>query len=313
MKPDLLVAYPTRPRQMALLEEAYTLHRLDLASDKAAMLAEVGPRCTAMVCNGHVTVDEAFLAQLPALKIVASSSVGYDTMDVPAMTRAGVRLTNTPDVLTDDVADTALMLLLAARRQLVQGDRHVRTGEWGRSGPMPLTRSTAGKTVGIVGLGRIGSAIAKRCEALGLVVGYFGRSEKPDTGYRYFDDVVALAEWSDILIAATSGGAGTRAIVSAAALEALGPEGSFINIARGSVVDEPALIAALTEGRLGTAGLDVFENEPFPDTAFRDLENVVLYPHHASGTEETRDKMAQLVVDNLAAHFAGRELLTPVN
>jgi len=313
MKPDLLVAYPTRPRQMAQLEAAYTLHRLDLATDKAAMLAEVGPRCTAMLCNGHVTVDEAFLAQVPNLKIAVSSSVGYDTMDVPAMTRAGVRLTNTPDVLTDDVADTALMLLLAARRRLVAGDAHVRSGEWGRSGPIPLTQSTAGKHVGIVGLGRIGSATAKRCEALGLVVGYFGRSEKPGIGYRYFSDVVALAEWSDILITATSGGAGTRAIVSAAALEALGPEGSFINIARGSVVDEPALIAALTEGRLGTAGLDVFENEPHPDQAFRDLENVVLYPHHASGTEETRDKMAQLVVDNLAAHFAGRALLTPVN
>ncbi|PTE20863.1 dihydrofolate reductase [Cereibacter changlensis JA139] len=313
MKPDVLVAYPTRPRQMAQLEQDYTLYRLDLAADKPAMLAEVGPRCTAMVCNGHVSIDEAFLAQVPALKIVASSSVGYDTMDVAAMTRAGVRLTNTPDVLTDDVADTALMLLLAARRRLVQGDRHVRSGEWGRSGPMSLTRSTAGKSVGIVGLGRIGSAIARRCEALGLTVGYFGRREKPGVGYRYFADVVALAEWSDILIAATSGGAETRAIVSASALKALGPEGSFINIARGSVVDEPAMIAALKDGRLGSAGLDVFESEPDPDPAFRDLDNVVLYPHHASGTEETRDKMAQLVVDNLAAHFSGRALLTPVN
>ncbi|MEH6776120.1 MAG: 2-hydroxyacid dehydrogenase [Cereibacter changlensis] len=313
MKPDVLVAYPTRPRQMAQLEQDYTLHRLDLAADKPAMLAEVGPRCTAMVCNGHVSIDEAFLAQVPALKIVASSSVRYDTMDVAAMTRAGVRLTNTPDVLTDDVADTALMLMLAARRRLVQGDRHVRSGEWGRSGPMSLTRSTAGKSVGIVGLGRIGSAIARRCETLGLTVGYFGRREKPGVGYRYFADVVALAEWSDILIAATSGGAETRAIVSASALKALGPEGSFINIARGSVVDEPAMIAALKDGRLGSAGLDVFENEPDPDPAFRDLDNVVLYPHHASGTEETRDKMAQLVVDNLAAHFSGRALLTPVN
>lgn len=313
MKPDVLVTYPTRPRQMAQLEAAYTLHRLDLADDRQAMLAEVGPRCAGMVTFGHVTLDEAFLAQLPALKIVSCGSVGYDTIDVPALTRAGVRLTNTPDVLTDDVADTALMLLLAARRRLLQGDRHVRSGEWSRSGPIPLTRSTAGKTVGIVGLGRIGSAIARRCEALGLKVGYYGRSEKPGIGYRYFADVVALAEWSDILVASTTGGAGTRAIVSAAALEALGPEGSFINIARGSVVDEPALIAALKEGRLGSAGLDVFENEPNPDPAFRDLDNVVLYPHHASGTEETRDKMAQLVVDNLAAFFAGRDLLTPVN
>lgn len=313
MKPDLLVATPTRPRQMAQLEAAYTLHRLDLAKDKDALLAEVGPRCTAMVCTGHVKIDAAFLARVPALQIVSCGSVGYDMFDVPAMTRAGVRLTNTPDVLTDDVADTALMLLLAARRRLLQGDAHVRSGEWGRSGPMPLTRSTAGKTVGIVGLGRIGSAIARRCEALGLTVGYFGRSEKPGTGYRYFADVVALADWSDILVAATSGGAGTRAIVSAAALEALGPEGSFINIARGSVVDEPALIAALQDGRLGSAGLDVFENEPNPDPAFGALDNVVLYPHHASGTEETRDRMAQLVVDNLAAHFAGRALLTPVN
>ncbi|CAK7259760.1 MULTISPECIES: 2-hydroxyacid dehydrogenase [unclassified Shinella] len=315
MKPDVLVAYPLRPRQMALLEEAYTVHRLDLlkGDDREAMLAEAGPRCTAMVVNGHVAIDDAFLARLPALKLAACSSAGYDQMDVAAMTRRGVTLTNTSDVLLDDVADMALLLMLAARRRLVVGDRYVRSGDWGRQGMMPLTTSTAGKRAGIVGLGRIGLAIARRCEAVGLTIGYYGRSRKTGNDYAYFDDPVKLAEWADILLVSTPGGAETEGLISASVLDALGPAGSLVNIARGSVVDEPALIRALSEGRIASAGLDVYYNEPNPDPAFAALDNVVLYPHHASGTEETRDRMAQLVIDNLAAFFAGKPLLTPVN
>lgn len=315
MKPDVLVAYPLHPRQMAMLEETYTVHRLDLLTGDArdALLAEVGPKCTAMVVNGHVAIDDAFLARLPALKLAACSSAGYDQMDVGAMTRRGIALTNTSDVLLDDVADMALLLMLAARRRLVAGDRYVRSGDWGRLGMMPLTTSTAGKKAGIVGLGRIGLAIAKRCEAVGLTVGYYGRSKKAGIDYSYFDDPVKLAEWADILLVATPGGPETEGLISAAVLDALGPSGSFINISRGTVVDEPALIRALQEGRIASAGLDVYLNEPNPDPALAALDNVVLYPHHASGTEETRDRMAQLVIDNLEAFFAGMPLLTPVN
>ena len=315
MKPDVLVAYPLRPRQMEMLEKTYTVHRLDLLKGEAreAILAEVGPRCTAMVVNGHVAIDDAFLARLPALKIAACSSAGFDQMDVAAMTRRGITLTNTSDVLLDDVADMALLLMLAARRRLVVGDRYVRSGDWGRKGMMPLTTSTSGKKAGIVGLGRIGLAIARRCEALGLTIGYFGRSKKAGNDYAYFDDPVKLAAWADILIVATPGGAETEKLISADVLDALGPEGSLVNISRGTVVDEPALIRALQEGRIASAGLDVYLNEPNPDPAFAALDNVVLYPHHASGTEETRDRMAQLVLDNLAAFFAGKPLLTPVN
>jgi lactate dehydrogenase-like 2-hydroxyacid dehydrogenase len=203
--------------------------------------------------------------------------------------------------------------LRAAPRRLVVGDRYVRSGDWGRKGMMPLTTSTSGKKAGIVGLGRIGLAIARRCEALGLTIGYYGRSKKAGNDYAYFDDPVKLAAWADILIVATPGGAETEKLITADVLDALGPEGSLVNISRGTVVDEPALIRALQEGRIAFAGLDVYLNEPNPDPAFAALDNVVLYPHHASGTEETRDRMAQLVIDNLEAFFAGKPLLTPVN
>lgn len=316
MKQDVLVCTPIRPEKLAILEATYNvfpLYRLTGKAEREALIDEAGKSCVAMVSNGHFPADEAFLSRLPHLQIAACSSVGYETLDVEAMTRRGIRFTHTPDVLTDDVADIAILLMLAVRRNLVAGDAWVRSGDWGRKGMLPLTRTTSGRRVGIVGLGRIGSAIAKRCEALGMEIGYSGRSQKPGVPFRYFDDVVAMSDWADVLIAATSGGPETQHLVSAEALAALGPEGSFINISRGSVVDEPALLDALESGRLGSAGLDVYLNEPNPDPRFARLPNVVLYPHHASGTVETRDKMSQLVVDNLAAHFAGRPLLTPVN
>jgi len=221
-------------------------------------------------------------------------------------------VTNTPDVLTDDVADLAIGLMIAVRRNLIAGDAYVRSGDWGRKGMMPLNSALKGKRLGIAGLGRIGAAIAQRAEPMGLEIGYSARRRR-DVAFHYVPDVRALAAWADILIVVVPGGAETEGLIDRAVLEALGPKGTLINVARGSVVDEPALIEALRSGKLGSAGLDVYLNEPNPDPAFAGLPNVVLHPHHASGTVETRDAMAQLVVDNLAAFFAGKPLLTPVN
>lgn len=314
MKPDILVAYPLRPQFMQALEDSYTLHRLDLAlpDQRDAVLAKAGPVCTAMVVNGHVTVDAALLDRLPALRLAACSSAGFDLMDVAELTRRGIVLTNTSDALVEEVANMAILLALAARRQLVQADAYVRSGAWGRQGMFPLTASTVGRRTGIVGLGNIGHAIATRCAALGHRVGYFGRRRKP-VDFDFFDDLAALADWADILIVATPGGADTQGLISDRVIRALGPQGTLVSVARGTVVDEPALIAALRDGALGSAGLDVFLNEPHPDPALTALPNVVLYPHHASGTDQTRDRMAQMTLDNLAAFFARAPLLTPVN
>lgn len=311
-KPDVLVAVPTRPKALAQLEAAYTLHRHDQAQDKPAFLAEYGPRCTAMVTNGHAALTRSDLEHLPNLRIVACSSAGYESIDVEALTERGVHFTNASDALLDDVADTALMLTLATRRHLVRAHAHVASGEWGRSGAYPLLSAINGKRAGIVGPGKIGTEIAKRFAPLKLQIGYTARSEK-DVAYRYFSDLRALAAWSDILVAILPGGAETDNIIDRDVIEALGPTGTLINVARGSVIDEPEMIAALKDGRLGSAGLDVFWNEPDPDPALAALPNVTLYPHHASGTVETRDAMSQLVVDNLAAYFSGEPLLTPVN
>ena len=313
MSQDVIVLYPILPKQMAVLEKTYRLHRYDLASDKDAFLKQAGPVCTGAVTNGHFHMDGAFADRLPALKMVACSSVGYETIDVGALTERGIRFTNTPDVLTDDVADMAILLMLASRRKLLQGDRYVRSGDWGRKGMMALTSRTAGSRVGIAGMGRIGQAIARRCAAMEQEIGYFSRSEKPESGYRFFPKLADLAQWADTLIVVTPGGPETKGMISREVLHALGPQGTFINVSRGSVVDEPALIEALQTGKLGAAGLDVYLNEPNPDPAFAKLDNAVLYPHHASGTVETRDAMMQLVVDNLAAFYAGKPLLTPVN
>lgn len=310
-KPDILVIYPTRANAMAKLEQSYTLHRLDEADDKTSFLAEHGPYCVGAVTNGHAALTRADLEHLPKLEIVACSSAGFDTIDTEALRARGIAFTNTSDALFDDVADTALMLTLAARRQLFAGHAHVVSGEWGRSGPYPLLSCIRGKRAGILGLGQIGRAIGARFEPLGLEIGYCTRRPR-DAAYRYFDNAMALAEWADILVLAIPGGDDTIGLVGGPMLEALGPQGTLINIARGTIVDEPALIAALVSGKLGSAGLDVFLNEPDPDPALTALPNVTLYPHHASGTVETREAMAQLVVDNLAAHFAGRPLLTPV-
>jgi lactate dehydrogenase-like 2-hydroxyacid dehydrogenase len=312
VKPDVLVVWPNRPKAMAELESAYTLHHLWQAPDREALLAEVGPRVRAIVTTGERGASAELIDRLPALEIAACFGVGYDGIDQEACRRRGVPITNTPDVLTEDVADMGLALTLCVMRRIVEGDRWVRAGRWVKEGAMPLGSTPRGKRMGIVGLGRIGKALARRAEAIGMRVAYHGRQPQPDVTYPHHADPVSLARESDVLAVCTPGGAATRGLISREALAALPPSAVLINIARGTVVDEAALVEALTSGRLAGAGLDVFADEPNVPEALLKLDNVVLTPHAASATVETRDAMAQLVVDNLAAHFAGKPLVTPV-
>ena len=310
MKHDLLMIGPMFKPTQAVLESTYTTHKLWEAPDRDAFLASVAGRITAAATTGSRGMDDATMAKLPKLKVIGHFGVGVDSVDVDAAKRRGIAVTNTPDVLTEDVADIAVALMLSAIRRVPQGDRYVREGKW-LKGPMALTQSVQGKKVGILGLGRIGKAIARRCEAFNLEVAYHGRS-KQSVAYAHHADVVSLAREVDILIVAAPGGDETRGLVGRAALEALGPEGTIVNIARGSVIDEPAMIEALKSGKLGAAGLDVFDKEPNVPAELLALDNVVVQPHVGSATHPTRTAMGQLVIDNLAAHFAGKPLLTPV-
>ncbi len=272
--------------------------------------SEPGPGITALVATGKV--DAATMDRVPALKLIALGQVGYDGVDLDHARARGIRVTNTPEVLTDDVADLAIALMLAVYRQLPQSDAYARAGRWAAEGAPPLARRFAGRRIGILGLGRIGLAIAKRAEPFGGEIAYHSRHPRADVPYRYAESPAALAESVDVLVVVTPGGAGTDGLVDAKVIDALGPDGVLINVARGSVVDQEALVAALVEGRLGGAGLDVFADEPHIPEALLALQNVVLIPHMGSATVETRTAMGQLVVDNLDAFFAGRPLVTPV-
>jgi lactate dehydrogenase-like 2-hydroxyacid dehydrogenase len=311
-KPDVMMLYPQRPKAMAQLEAAYTLHRYDQAEDKPAFLAEHGAKCRTIATNGHANLNREILDQMPNLALVACSSAGFESFDTATMAARGIALSNTSAALCDDVADTAILLMLAARRSLVTADAFVRSGDWARQGSFPLQHSISGKRLGIVGMGVIGQAIARRAEVMGMQVHYWNRSAKP-VPWQHQPDLIQLARDSDVMIVMVAGGDGTRNLISGAVMQALGPQGRLVNVARGSVVDEAALIAALSEGRLGHAALDVFASEPDPDPHLTSLPNTTLFPHHASGTEEARDAMAQLVVDNLAAFYADRPLITPVD
>lgn len=311
-KPDLMMLSPLRPAAMAQLEATYTLHRYDLADDKGAFLEAHGSACRALATVGHAQLTRTMLQAMPALGLVACSSAGYEGFDLEAIAERGIALTNTSAALCDDVADMAILLMLAAQRGFVAGDAWVRSGDWARRGMYPLQRTLTGKRLGIVGMGTIGQAIGRRAAAMGLHLRYWNRSAK-DVPWPREPDLVSLAAESDILVVIVAGGEGTRHLIDARVMEALGPEGLLVNVARGSVVDEAALIAALAEGRLGHAALDVYASEPNPDPRLAALPNTTLSPHHASGTVETRDAMAQLVVDNLAAFFQGAPLLTPVD
>lgn len=259
------------------------------------------------------TVDAAYLDRFPALEIIANFGVGYDTIDAETCAARGVMVTNTPDVLTEEVADTALGLMIMTVREFGAAERYVRAGRWAADGPYPLTRgSLIGRTLGIVGLGRIGKAIAARAEAFGLKIAYHGRSRQADVTYDYHPIVEALAEACDILMLVAPGGAETRHMVNRRVLEALGPQGVLINVGRGSLVDEEALIAALANGTILSAGLDVFEDEPHVPQALLTMENVVVLPHVGSASVLTRDAMGALVADNLLSWFETGRPITPV-
>lgn len=313
MKPELVITAPLKPQPiMDALERDYTLWPLWEMEDRAAGLAAVADRVRGIATNGQNGASAELIDALPKLEIISSYGVGVDAIDRARAQARGVAVTNTPDVLNDDVADLTIALMLAAARRLCEGDRYVRNGQW-LKGPMVLGHRVSGKRLGILGLGRIGQAIARRAEGFDMTISYHQRRRNPAVPYRYHDDLVAMARDSDFLAVIVPGGAATRHLVDRPVLDALGPEGVLINVARGSVVDETALVEALTDGRLGGAGLDVFENEPeVPEALFR-MNNVTLQPHMGSATIETRTAMGRLVIDNLRAHFAGEPLLTPVN
>lgn len=310
MKNELLILSPLPDFLMNPLRAACVCHEYFLAEDKAALLAEVGAQIRGIVMSGGGVSPVALLEQLPKLEIIGVFGVGYDGVPVDWCKAHGIRVTNTPDVLTEDVADTASALVLMTSRRLVAASRFLHAGAWTK-GPFPLAHALHGKLAGIVGLGRIGKAIAQRLEAHGMRIAYHGRT-KQDVPWEYVDSLLGLAQAVDFLVLALPGGATTRHLVNAEVLAALGAKGTLINIARGSVVDEAALIAALQNGTIRAAGLDVFENEPQVPAALMQCENAVLLPHLSSGTHETRAEMARLVVENLAAHFSGAPLLTPV-
>lgn len=263
------------------------------------------------VCGGHTRIDDTFVELFPRLEIVSSFGVGYDHIDAAALARRGIVVTHTPDVLTGEVADLALGLLIATVRQLPQVDRYLREGKWLHK-PYPLTATLRGRKVGILGLGRIGKAIARRLEACDLEIEYHGRKPQPDVKYRYHPTLRGLAQSCDVLMVVASGGAETRHIVNQEVLEALGPDGIVINVGRGTVIDEQALIAALRDQKILSAGLDVFEDEPRVPAELIAMDHVVLLPHVGSASVHTRNAMGQLVVDNLVSWFGGRGAVTPV-
>ncbi len=275
----------------------------------AAQADQASVRAMVLTGGAQVSVDD--LEALPALEIITVFGVGYDGVPVDACRQRNIRVTNTPDVLTEDVADIAMALTLMTHRRLAQAEQFVRGGNW-LQGPFPLATSVTGKLAGIVGLGRIGKAIAHRLEACGMRIAYHGRNAQPEIGYQFYPNLVELAHAADLLVIACPGGPATRHLIDASVLAALGLNGILINISRGSVVDEEALVEAISAGTIAGAGLDVFAQEPRVPEALIASDRVVLLPHVGSGTHETRGSMAQLCLQNLEAHFAGKPLLTPV-
>jgi lactate dehydrogenase-like 2-hydroxyacid dehydrogenase len=295
----------------AALTAAYKVHRLWEAGDRDGLLSDIGPQVRAVATDGHNGIAPGDMAALPVLEIVASYGVGYDAIDTAACKARGVRVTNTPDVLNDAMAEITLGLMIALCRRLPQADAYVRAGRWA-GGNFGLTGELTGAHAGILGLGRIGKEIARRLQSMKMKVSYHGRSRQPFEPYDYYPDLTEMARAVDWLVVVAPGTAETRGIVSREVLEALGPEGALVNVARGSLVDEAALVDLLGSGGLGGAALDVFADEPRAPEALWSMPNVVLSPHQGSATHKTRAAMGALVVRNLAAHFAGNPLLTPV-
>ncbi|GAA3667334.1 2-hydroxyacid dehydrogenase [Nocardioides ginsengisoli] len=311
-RPTVLRVPPLSPQLHAAVGDRYDA--LDLPTDadaRAAFLAEHGGDVVAIVSTNGGRVPGDLIAALPRLGVIANQGVGYDNIDVPAALERGIAVSNTPEVLDDAVADTALALLLAVRRRVVVADLFVRAGEWSK-GEFPLTDQVSGSRVGILGLGRIGQTIARRLQVFGCTISYHNRHRVPGVSHTYAASPAELARSVDNLIAVVPGGAATQAIIDREVLDALGPDGVLINVARGSVVDQDALVAALVEGRLGGAGLDVFAEEPQVPAELTTMDNVVLLPHVGSATHETRAAMRRLTLDNLASWLTDGTLLTPI-
>jgi hydroxypyruvate reductase len=307
-QPDILVTAPLPPFLYEPLKADYRCHDYYQSSHKPGLLAAEGARIRGLVQGGGTVTSPTLLEALPKLEIISVFGVGYDGVPVDYCKQRGIKVTNTPDVLTDDVADVALALILMTGRGFVRLNRFVHAGDWLKRGP-ELTTKLGGKRVGILGLGRIGKAIAQRVSAMGMEVAYTGRT-KQNVPYRYLPDLESLAAESDFLVVASPGGAETRNIVNAKVLAALGKKGTLINIARGSIVDEPALVAALQAGTIKAAGLDVFADEPRIPDALLTMDNVVLLPHVGSATGETRKAMGDLCKANLDAWFGTGKVVT---
>ncbi len=305
---EILQTYKLHATCEAALAERYTVHKLHEQADKSGYLATVGPRIRAHAGSG---VQAKLMEKLPNLEIIAGFGVGTDNIDLAAAKAANIRVTNTPDVLNDAVAELTIGLMIALARRIPQGDRFVRDGKW-LTGGFGLFSELTGKTVGILGLGRIGKEIATRAQAMKMRVVYHGRHRQENQPYIYYDTLIDMARDVDWLVLIAPGGKSTDGIVSREVLEALGPKGMLVNMARGTLVDEPALVDLLATGGLGGAALDVFEKEPNVPEALFALDNVVLAPHQGSATHQTRDAMGATLVANLDAHFAGNPLISPV-
>lgn len=312
-KPHILQmgAYPAW--DVEALEARFTLHRYFEAEDKAAFVAQRANEIRGIATRGELGANRALIEALPRLEVISVYGVGFDAVDLDAARQRGIRVTNTPDVLTKDVADLAIAMMLGQSRAVVAGDDWVRSGKWAQQGNMPLQRRVFGKRAGILGLGRIGYEVARRLSGFDMDIAYCDVAPRDFAkDWTFVGNAAALAERSDFLFVTLTGGPATRHVVNQGVIEALGPTGSLINVSRASNIDETALLDALESGKLGWAALDVFEGEPRLNPRFTQLDNVLLQPHQASATEETRRAMGALVLDNLAAHFEGRPLPTPV-
>jgi lactate dehydrogenase-like 2-hydroxyacid dehydrogenase len=308
-RPEILQTHKLLASCETALAERFTIHKLHEAKDREALLAEIAPRIRA-IAGGYV--DKALIDRLPALEIVANFGVGYDSIDTAAARARNVRVTNTPNVLNDAVAELTIGLMISLARRIPQADQFVRQGKWTPTSGFPLLTELNGKTLGILGLGRIGKEIAVRAQAMKMRVVYHGRRRQTDEPFIFYNSLLDMARDSDWLVLIAPGGKGTEKIVSRQVLEALGPEGFLVNVARGTLIDEAAMLELLQSKQLGGAALDVFDKEPAMDPGFWALDNVVLSPHQGSATHQTRNKMGALVVANLDAHFAGEPLISAV-
>ncbi|MEO7726677.1 MAG: 2-hydroxyacid dehydrogenase [Burkholderiales bacterium] len=311
MKHDIIITAQGHKGTLERLVQEFSAIKLFAAADRAATLEEAAPKVRGLAHTGHSHVDAALMDALPKLEIIANFGVGVDQIDLDAAKKRGIVVTNTAGALNECVADCAMGLVLNTLRKLPQAGAYLRAGDWQAKGTYQLTTSLGGKTLGILGLGRIGEEIAKRAAAFGMKIRYHNRNKK-DVPYAYDGDAVTLAKNSDVLLVITPGGPETDKLVNAAVLDALGPQGYIVNVARGSVVDEPVLLRYLQDKKIAGAGLDVFDHEPKVPAEFFTLDNVVLTPHVASATNETRTAMGNLQIENLQLHFAGKAVKTPV-